>query len=544
MNLLEHIDFWKLLAGLGIFLFGIFLLEESIKQVSGKAFKKLIRKMTTGKFKSILTGVFSTSILQSSSAVSLMTITFVGAGIMSLENAIGVIMGTNIGTTFTGWIVAVFGFEFKIEGLTLPLIGIGGLGLIFLSKSPRFSGISKLFVGLGFLFMGIDYMQVSVDDFARSIDLSALPHYGTWFYVVIGFVLTAMMQSSSATIAIILTVLNSGIISFDEAAAMTIGANMGTTITILLGSIGAVQIKKQVAFSHVVFNLLTGLVALLILPLLIDVIHFFQPKQSTQVIEIAIFHTVFNILGVIIFFPFIPLLTRLLRRFLPDKEEGYLMHINNVTPDLAEATIYALYNECVNLFKELLALTRALTYYNKYSNKKVKLVKDIDEQVNKIYQIQKAISIFAASIRHSELDPSGKKKIHNLIHISFGISHISKTIWSIRNEIDELMSSSTKEVREILDRIMTENSEVLNFVEKSLDNKNLFDISTFSEEQIRVYKKESDTFISEITQNIEQRKIKDKHAPLLLIVQQTLAQINKSMLEQLMKLSEIYSDED
>jgi phosphate:Na+ symporter len=129
------IDIWRLLAGLGIFLFGMFLFEESVKKLAGRSFKLFIRKNTDNTFQSILTGTSVTAILQSSSAVSLMTLAFVGAGIISLENSIGVIMGSNLGTTITAWIIAVFGFKMKIEAFTLPIIGIGGLGIIFLGKS-------------------------------------------------------------------------------------------------------------------------------------------------------------------------------------------------------------------------------------------------------------------------------------------------------------------------------------------------------------------------------------------------------------------------
>ena len=211
---------------------GMFLLEESIKKLSGRAFKRLIRLYTTGKVKSIFSGLFVTAILQSSSAVSLMVLAFVGAGIMAMENAIGVILGSNIGTTVTAWIVASIGFKVNIESFALPLIGMGGLGLIFLGKSEKYSNFSKLLVGFGFLFMGLDYMKTSVEVFATNFDLTTLPNYGIVVYVLIGLLLTAIMQSSSATLAIILTTLNAGIIEFDSATAMVIGANVGTTVTV------------------------------------------------------------------------------------------------------------------------------------------------------------------------------------------------------------------------------------------------------------------------------------------------------------------------
>ena len=199
----ESLDIWKLLAGLGIFLFGMFLMEESIKNLAGRSFKSFIRHSTNGRLKSILSGTLVTGVLQSSSAVSLMVLAFVGAGIMAMENAIGVILGSNLGTTFTSWIVAFFGFKVNIEEYSLPLIGIGGLGLIFLGKSVRFSNLSKLMVGFGFLFMGLDYMKTSVEELTSTFDMTVLQDLGIVPFALAGIALTAIMQSSSATIAVV-----------------------------------------------------------------------------------------------------------------------------------------------------------------------------------------------------------------------------------------------------------------------------------------------------------------------------------------------------
>ena len=152
MAVLAEFELWLFLAGLGIFLFGMHMMEESIRVLSGAAFKSLIRRYTGTRPKAILSGMVSTAILQSSSAVSLMVLAFVGAGIMNLVQAIAVMMGTKIGTTATAWIVAVFGFQFNIDTFSLPLIGIGGLGIILLAKSPKYVNISKFLVAFGFLY--------------------------------------------------------------------------------------------------------------------------------------------------------------------------------------------------------------------------------------------------------------------------------------------------------------------------------------------------------------------------------------------------------
>ena len=198
----EHLDLWRFLAGLGIFLFGMHSLEEAVKSLSGKTFRRMIRSYTDGTLKAIGSGSLVTAVLQSSSAVSLMVLAFVGAGVLSMESAIGVVMGSNIGTTFTAWIVATFGFKIKIESFAFPLIGIGGAGLIFLRSYDKLMQSSKLLLGFGFLFLGLDHMKVSVEDLAQSFNLDQISGYGLWLYVLAGIIITALMQSSSASIAV------------------------------------------------------------------------------------------------------------------------------------------------------------------------------------------------------------------------------------------------------------------------------------------------------------------------------------------------------
>ena len=170
---------------------------------------------------------------------------------MSMENAIGVMMGANIGTTFNAWVVAILGFKLKIETFALPFIAIGGGSLLFFNPNSRMFNISRLLIGFGFLFLGLDYMKVSVESLSSSFEISSFPGYGIWFYFLLAACLTALMQASSATIAVVMTALNSQLIGFETGVAMIIGANVGTTITVLLGSMGkGVRAKKIVGLKE------------------------------------------------------------------------------------------------------------------------------------------------------------------------------------------------------------------------------------------------------------------------------------------------------
>lgn len=345
MEIVSEFEVWLFLAGLGIFLYGMHMMEESIRLLGGGAFKTIIRKFTGTRLKAMFGGMISTAILQSSSAVSLMVLAFTGAGIMNLVQAISVMMGAKIGTTATAWIVAVFGFEFNIDSFTLPMIATGGLGLILLSKSPRYVNISKFLVAFGFLFMGLDYMKSSVGQFSEMIDPEIFAGYSIVTFAAAGLVMTAIMQSSSATIAIVLTMLFNDVIGFQAGAAMVVGANVGTTVTVLLGSIGGIFIKKQAAVSQLVFTVTTAILTLILLPVFTwIVLTAFQFDQNV-VLGLALFHTLFNVAGVLLFYPFIPALANTIEKWMPEKVVHLKVYIHKTDPEVSDAATEALRKE-------------------------------------------------------------------------------------------------------------------------------------------------------------------------------------------------------
>ena len=444
-----NFDVWKLLAGLGIFLFGMFLLEEAVKALAGKAFKKLIRSYTDGRLKAIASGSLVTAILQSSSAVSLMVLAFVGAGVMSMENGIGVIMGSNIGTTFTAWIVATLGFKLKIEGFALPLIAIGGIGLASSDSSAKFFHYCKLLIGFGFLFLGLDYMKGSVEGVASNFDLSRITDYGLWLYLVVGILITALMQSSSASIAIALTALNSQLISFNMGVAMVIGANMGTTITVLLGAMGGTQAKKRVAISHLLFNVVTGVVAFLAIPGLVWIVTLFFDIQSNRVMGLALFHTLFNIIGVLLFLPFIGLLASQLIRLFPDHKAILNVFLDNTPTEVTDAATAAMKKEILHLLLEcqfynlrLLHIDEKLVFdqdspFEIFKSKKIPLA----ELYENIKLLHAEIFAFYSRLQAHKLEEHEAKENARAIFASRNIMNSIKNFKGIRHDLDEFDAS-------------------------------------------------------------------------------------------------------
>lgn len=443
------LDIWKLMAGLGIFLFGMLLIEESVRALSGRAFRRIIRMYTTGRLRAIGSGFMVTAFLQSSSAVSLMVLAFVGAGVMRMENAIGVIMGSNIGTTVTAWIVATIGFKVTIESFALPFIGVGAVGLILFRPATRPCFASRLAIGFGFLFLGLGYMKGSVETFAHAFSLTGIPDYGLWFYLLVGTLVTAAMQASAATIAIALAALHTRLIPFDVAAVVVIGANIGTTITVLLGAIGGVQAKKRVALSHLVFNAVTGAVAFFGLPWLLMLLGVFVDMAAHQLTALALFHTLFNLLGVMIFFPFVGILSRMLMRLYPERKAVLTEYLEKTPTEVIDAAEAALRKEVGHLLQEcqlynlrLLQIDERLVFdadtpFERNERRKY----SIEELYENIKLLHAAIFTFYSRIQAQKLSEAEAQELERVIYASRNIMNSIKNFKGIRHDMEDFDAS-------------------------------------------------------------------------------------------------------
>jgi phosphate:Na+ symporter len=316
----------QLAGGIGLFLLAMKFITDGLKMAGGNALRNLLGRWTKTPAQGIASGCLLTAVVQSSSAVTVATIGFVNAGLLTLFQAVGVIYGANIGTTMTAWLVAILGFNIKVEIFALPMIGVG-IPLWFLASTSRKGGFGQVFGGFGLFFIGIDTLKNAFQTISSSFNLEMVSEFGVLgvlLLVGIGFLLTVLTQSSSAAIAMTLTAASGGVLALPSAAAMVIGSNLGTTSTAFFASIGATPNAKRVAGAHIVFNAVTGLVALAILPLLI----WFTTEtgkvlklEDTPTVVLALFHTVFNVLGVVILWPFTKKLVAWLHRQYRTEEE-------------------------------------------------------------------------------------------------------------------------------------------------------------------------------------------------------------------------------
>lgn len=339
-----------LVGGIGLFLLGMTMMSDGLRMAAGPALERILAGATRTRWHALGSGVLVTAMVQSSTAVTVAAIGFVNAGLMTLAPALWVLFGANVGTTMTGWIVALVGLKFKVDALALPLIGVGVM-LRLTGAGTRRGALGDTLAGFGLLFLGIAMLQ---DSFAGLSDRVALPAgdgpLAVAAQVLGGVALTLLTQSSSAAMAITLTAAQGGLLSAQAAAAVVIGTNIGTTATAILVAIGATPNARRAAAAHVAFNLITGLVALALLPWLVDAIADARRAMGMApdaAIRLAIFHTVFNLLGVVLMWPLAAPLTRWLQRcFLAaEEDEARPRHLDDTVLAVPALAIDALDRE-------------------------------------------------------------------------------------------------------------------------------------------------------------------------------------------------------
>jgi len=323
---------FKLLGGIGLFLMGMVLLTDGLKAFAGEALRRALVRFTGTPLKAFSSGALVTLMVQSSSATTVTLIGFVSAGLISFPQAVGVVFGASLGTTGTGWIVSVLGLKVNLGYYALPLVGIGALMKLLGRGRGRALGLAL--AGFGLIFIGIETLQDGMRGLSGVFNLAALPASGILGHALamaIGIAMTLIMQSSSAAAATVLTALHTGAVNFEQAAALVIGAAIGTTVTGALAAIGGSVPAKRTALAHVLFNLATGLIAILLLPLLLWGIGLAQRHLGLDpgAMSLAAFHTLFIAFGVALFLPLVERFARWIERILPDKGQALTRHLDD-----------------------------------------------------------------------------------------------------------------------------------------------------------------------------------------------------------------------
>lgn len=465
-------------AGVAILLFGMIMLETGFNAFVEGPLQKLLRRVTNKLYKTLGLGFIVTAILQSSSLISVITISFLSAGLIDLYAGIGIIFGANLGTTATAWLVAIFGLKVKVSTLAMPMLAFGIL-FVF-QKSKNLKGIGHVIAGLGFFFLGIHFMKQGFDIYQDSINLADFAMPGFWgliVYTFIGVLITLILQSSSAAMALILTALAVQQITYENSLALAIGANIGTTITAILGALSSNTAGKRLAGAHLIFNFGTGLIALIFITQLGQFVNYLSNSAGiapdNYILKLAIFHTVFNVIGVVVMVPFIKVIVKLLSRVFVEKEKSeekieYPIYLNKSVMAYPQTAIRALLNESKRLFENAtfeivshgLNLHRTDIMGNEKSKIVVKKSKDkLEIDIEELYY-RKVKIIYSKIIKYASLAQSNfslsPEAMEAFTRIKIANRNIVETIKSIRGlrkNVSQYMVSDNVYIQKEYDKL-------------------------------------------------------------------------------------------
>lgn len=428
----------QIVGSLGLFLYGMRVMSEGLQKSAGDRMKSILKLMTGNRFAAIFTGFAITTIIQSSSATTVMIVSFVNASLMNLTQAVGVILGANIGTTVTGWIVAILGFKVKVSALAIPAIAIG-FPFLFVRRLKH-KEIGEVLIGFGLLFLGLEFLKDSVPDVQQYPEMLAFFQQtgsgsllSLLLYVLVGTVITIVVQSSSASMAITLTMAHAGWIGYPAAAAMVLGQNIGTTATAYLASLGANTTARRASRAHIVFNLAGSLWALIFIhPLMqfIDVIvpgAAYGPDSALHLPQhMAMFHTVFNVTNTIIFAPFLKQFVTFIERIvkprpgeLPDDEYHYhftyLASAFQDTPEIYLIKVQDEVRKMANVVSTMFSSFRdVFNHPDTEMSEQVKKLKKMEELTD---QMQEQLSQFLVSVAQENLTVHSARQINSMIRI-------------------------------------------------------------------------------------------------------------------------------
>lgn len=390
-------DISMILGGIALFLIGMEYMEGGFKAFSGGLLESVLERSTNNTPKAITTGFLATAIVQSSSLISIIVISFLSAELMTLTSAVGVIFGSNIGTTTTAWLVSVFGLKIKISVYAMPMIIMGILIPLFL-KERSWKGIASIFIGLGVIFLGIGYMKEGFETLKEGIDLAqyAMAGYtGIFVYVLVGAVATVVIQSSSATMAIIITALATGQIDYANALALAIGANVGTTVTAVLGALKSNENGKRLAVAHFIFNSVTGIIAIAFIYQLVELVDYLAVLVGIGIenytMKLALFHTIFNVIGVLAVSPFIGILVKFLNTLFVPKwlSKGKSKYLDDSALVLPSTALLAIIMETKHLYENAFDI---ITHGLNLKKKNILSSMDLDEVIKDLHT-HKSINI-------------------------------------------------------------------------------------------------------------------------------------------------------
>lgn len=497
---------FNVLGGLGIFLFGMDSMSSGMQKLAGQRLKKILALLTTNRVVAILMGMFVTMLVQSSSVSTVMTIGFVNASLLTLKQALGVIFGANIGTTITGWILVL-----NIGKYGLPMVGAGAILYMFL-KGEKAKTRALTFMGLGMIFLGLQLMSNglkpvrSMPEFVRLFSLfSADTYFGVLKVAFIGALITAIVQSSSATLGITITLAVQGLIDYPTAVALVLGENVGTTITAFLATLNANANAKRAAYAHTIINTVGVIWVTAIFPYYLDFLSNFGSPEANITMAIATAHTMFNVSNVIIFTPFIGYLADFLTKLVKDDEEKVsdrITHIDELMLKTPSVVVGQTKTEVLNMGKNISEMFNTLKeiYQTNRSitEDEVKKMRKIEDDLD-IYQKEITTANFII-LNDKNITDNLKLDTKNNLEVCDEYETISDYLMRIINSLKRLQDNNIPLTEEEKNTLSTMNRDT----EELFRNINIAYATKNKEMMLRSIEK-----ANTITENY--RVAKDKH---------------------------------
>lgn len=472
-------NFTVILSGIAIFIIGMFFMQDGFKQLSGGILEKLLEKFTSNTFYAIATGFLSTSVVQSSTIITLIVVSFLSAELLTLVQAVGIVFGSNVGSTTTAWIVSSLGVDVKISTYAFPMLVFGVVLRFFKSNGVKGSG--NVLLGLGFIFLGISYMKDGFDIMKNSIDLASYAmegYLGIIVYILIGILITVVIQSSAATLAIVITALNADSITYVNAIALAIGANVGTTLTTILASFASNENGKRVALIHFLFNIISATFITILIYQFIDLTDFIAPflgvSDNNYGMKLALFHTIFSVTGVILLTPAISLLVKLSEKLIQKKVSSASKpkYLNQSVLSNPDASLAALRKEIINLYENCQkAMLHALNIHTTGLTRetlKAQLAKEltiIDTDIDEIYQ-KNLKALYSEIVKFSSFAQENMfdfqhKKVDELKRAAVLLVEVLRDTRDIQRNVNFYLKSKNEYIKEEYNILRKELAEML-----------------------------------------------------------------------------------
>lgn len=439
-------DIWKMLAGIAFFLLAMNFMENSLRLLAGRPFKLFLKRQTTNKLKAIGGGAIVTALLQSSSIANLLVLSMVGAGVVKMENALALMLGSNLGTTLTGWMVATLGFSYNIEMLAIPVAGITGIVMAFLNNQSKWFLILKFIFSLAFLFIALGYIKTGMEGLVKQTDLSFFNEYPLIVFLLLGIVLTAIVQSSSATMALTLSALHSNAISLLVATAIVLGSEIGTTLKLFAAS-GGNATKKRVALGNFLFNvIIAAIMFALLYPVNYFITHILQFKDN--LFALVFFQSFANVCCVLLFYPFLNGLGKfLMNRYTGTEEESF--YISKVPVTDPEMALEALENETKHFISFIIAYSLESFQLKESLNVNHTLHKNfqrktIAEKYSYIKQLHGEMHSFYLKLQNVTAGKPVTERLNQLVIAIRNSMYAAKNIHDAQYDIEQMRNSSNE----------------------------------------------------------------------------------------------------